>query len=119
MTQTLDAPLPSTNGDIGKRPSGRNPDGRFAPGNAGGPGNPCAAAVGTWRAALAASVKPRDIQEVLAVLVKKAKDGEAWAVRELLDRCLGKFRPLEDEAPASGGLPADYLEFLESRGGGT
>ena len=60
------------------------------PGNPGGPGNPHAAAVGGWRKALADAITPEDISEVVAKLVTKAKTGQAWAVRELLDRCLGR-----------------------------
>lgn len=77
---------PSPNGGNG----GHGPDGRFLPGNPGGPGNPRAAAVGVWREALAEAVSAEDLGEVLGVLVAKAKAGEPWAVRELLDRCLGR-----------------------------
>lgn len=73
--------------------NGRASGGRFAKGNSGGPGNPYAAQVGRWRATLAASVTEADIQAVARALVKAAKAGESWAVRELLDRTLG--RPVE------------------------
>ena len=74
---------PSTNGS-----SGRDDRGRFIPGNAGGPGNPHAAAVGKWRAALTRAVTPEDLEEVILAMVDLAKTGESWAVRELLNRCL-------------------------------
>jgi len=49
--------------------------------------------VAAWRKTLARVVSPADIEDVLAVLLERAKAGEPWAVRELLDRCLGKARP--------------------------
>ncbi len=76
---------PSTNGS-----NDRDSLGRFAKGNAGGPGNPFAAAVGRWRSALAKSVTAEDVRAVLSVLVEKAKAGQPWAVKEFLDRTLGK-----------------------------
>ena len=83
---------PSTNGV-----NGRDQGGRFAKGNAGGPGNPHARSVGAWRAALAETVKPEDIREVVGVLIGKAKDGERWAVVELLARCIGSPKADVDE----------------------
>ena len=68
----------------------RDSKGRFLPGNPGGPGNPQARNVATWRKALAASVSPEDVAEVATKLTEAAKAGEPWAIRELLDRCLGK-----------------------------
>ena len=58
--------------------------------------------MGRWRATLASSVTEADIADVVRALVKAAKAGESWAVRELLDRTLG--RPLE----------ADLIERLEA-----
>jgi hypothetical protein len=88
---------PSPNGR-----NGRGPGGRFGKGNPGGPGNPYAAKVGRWRATLADSVSEEDMRSVARALVKAAKAGEPWAVRELLDRTLGK--PVE----------ADLIERLEA-----
>jgi len=76
---------PSTNDN-----NGRRLDGRFAEGNPGGPGNPHAAAVGAWRTTLVNEVTVDDMWQVIDVLTDKAKKGEAWAVKELLDRCLGR-----------------------------
>ena len=81
---------PTTNG-----PNGRDGLGRFAPGNAGGPGSPHVRAVASWRAALAATVTRQDIEDVLHQLVVEAKAGKSWAVRELLDRCLGKAEAMD------------------------
>jgi len=68
----------------------RGGDGRFLPGNPGGPGNPQARNVSVWRKALADSVSPDDLAQAIQKLIDSAKEGKAWAIRELLDRCLGK-----------------------------
>jgi len=83
------AETPSTNGNDGLVAT-RDSKGRFLPGNPGGPGNPQAGNVGKWRQALAEAVSAEDLAEVTRKLVKAAKAGKPWAVRELLNRCLGK-----------------------------
>jgi hypothetical protein len=75
---------PSTNGD-----NGRGPNGRFAKGNPGGPGNPLGGKVAALRATLVDAVTPDDIREVVAALLVQAKEGEIAAVRELFQRLLG------------------------------
>ncbi len=99
------ARAPSPNGGNGREDAvaagGRDKRGRFGPGNPGGPGNPFAAAAGRWRAAVVASVSEEDIAAVVRAMVNAAKRGESWAVRELMDRTLGK--PVE----------ADLIERLE------
>ena len=87
---------PSPNGD-----NGRAPGGRFAKGNAGGPGNPYAKRIGELRAALLKALSDAEWQAVIDRLIKAAKDGESWAIRELLDRTLGK--PID----------ADLIERIE------
>ena len=79
-------------------PNGRTPRGQFAKGNEGGPGNPYAKRVADLRAALLESVTEQDIRAVARALVKRAKEGEIPAIRELLDRLLGKAgdNPPED-----------------------
>ncbi len=68
----------------------RDPGGRFVKGNAGGPGNPHNAAIARLRKALHAAVTEEDIEQVISVLVAKAKEGSLPAIRELLDRTIGK-----------------------------
>lgn len=70
--------------------NGRDGQGRFLPGNPGGPGNPLAGRVHQYRTALAEAVTEDDIRAVIGKLVAAARAGERWAIRELLDRCLGK-----------------------------
>lgn len=89
---------PTHNGD-----NGRDTRGRFLPGNPGGDGNPHAAAVNRFRAAMMATVTEADVKAVITKLVQAAKAGEPWAVKELLDRIIGRARPTEtDEANPLG-----------------
>lgn len=77
---------PSPNGSNGKRDA----SGRFAVGNAGGPGNPYARQVGALRSAMIGAVTPEDLAAVTARLVALARGGSVPAIREVLDRTLGK-----------------------------
>ncbi len=101
---------PSPNGavgpDVAPGRDGRDPRGRFAPGNVGGPGNPHAAQVAKLRAALLEAVTDDDVRGVVCALVKAAKGGSVPAARELLERLLGK--PLEWDI-------LDRLDTLERR----
>ena len=72
---------------------GRDSRGRFAKGNPGGPGSIHAARVAKLRAALLNAVSEEDMREVIAKLVELAKSGDTRAIKELLDRVLG--RPVE------------------------
>ena len=89
---------PSTNGSNGER----NPDGTFAKGNSGGPGNPHAARIAKLRAALIEAVTPEDITAIVKRLISEARDGDLTAVKIVFERTLGK--PLE----------ADILERIEA-----
>lgn len=77
---------PSPNGSIVGRASG----GRFAPGNAGGPGNPFARRVGEIRALLLQMVTDDDLRAIVNTLIDQAKAGDVVAAREVLDRLIGK-----------------------------
>lgn len=92
---------PSTN-----RPNGRSHRGRFGPGNRGGPGNPFSAQVAKLRSALLGAVKPADLQEVMAALLKQAKSGDVASIKELLQRLLGP--PVETDL-------IERIESLEQR----
>ncbi len=76
---------PSANGA-----NGRGPNGRFAKGNLGGPGNPHASRTARLRAMLLDNVTDDDFKTVVAKLVAMAKGGDLAAIRELLDRMMGK-----------------------------
>ena len=75
---------PSTNGA-----NGRGAGGRFAKGNAGGPGNPHARHVARLRLALFKSVQPADLRQVVAALLAQAKAGDVASIKELMQRLLG------------------------------
>ena len=81
--------------------NGRDPTGRFLPGNPGGPGNPYARRVAALRGAMLEAVTEEDMGAILAKLVELAKAGNVPAAKEVLDRCLGRT------------LEADLLERLE------
>ena len=87
---------PSPNGH-----SDRDARGRFAPGNAGGPGNPLGGKVARLRSALVEAVTEDDMAAIARKLIDMAKGGDVTAIRELLTRTLGK--PIE----------ADLIERLE------
>jgi len=80
---------PSVNGPNGND-NGRDSAGRFTKGCPGGPGNPCARRVAKFRFALLKTVTEEDLITVARLLMSKAIEGEPWAIRELLDRLLGK-----------------------------
>ncbi|MGH8320466.1 MAG: DUF5681 domain-containing protein [Gammaproteobacteria bacterium] len=83
MTSTHKSP--STNGD-----NGRDTQGRFAPGNSGGPGNPFARRTAELRSLMLQSVTEEDFRAIIAKLVEKAKKGDLAATREVLTRLFGK-----------------------------
>src|SRR5438105_3708854 len=86
MIQTeLEQHEPSPNGA-----DGHNADGTFAKGNRGGPGNPYARKVARLRNLLLEAVSEEDLRQIVRALVEQAKAGDLTAVREVLNRLLGK-----------------------------
>ena len=79
--------LPTINGD-----NGREPGGRFAKGNPGGPGNPHARRTAEIRATLIDAVSDADLVAMIHTLIAQAKAGDVAAAREVLDRVLGKAK---------------------------
>ena len=82
---------------------GRDTKGRFAAGNAGGPGNPFARQVAALRQALLDSVSPADMQAVAKSLIQSATDGNVPAAKLLLSYAIGKPQP----APEPDRMDAD------------
>lgn len=80
---------PSTNGESGAIVRGA--DGRFVEGNPGGPGSPYIQRVAEWRSAMAKAITPDDIERVVLKLVEAATAGHPWAVRAILDHCVGSL----------------------------
>jgi hypothetical protein len=77
--------LPSTHG-----PNGQDHRGRFAPGNKLGRGNPLAGRVARIRAVLLRELTPAAVREIGKMLIGQAKAGDLAAVKELLDRTIGR-----------------------------
>lgn len=71
-------------------PNGRDAGGRFAKGWKGGPGNPRGATVEKFRHALLGAVTESDISDIARALIEQAKGGDIQAVKELLNRVLGR-----------------------------
>lgn len=73
--------------------------GRFQPGHSkSGPGNPFARQIAQYRAELYDAVTREDIRDIALRLVALARGGEQWAVKELLDRTMGKpTQPIEGQ----------------------
>jgi hypothetical protein len=88
---------PSTNSDNGKDSLGR-----FEQGNKYGMGNPFAKKTAQLRAALLNTVTPADVAVVIKVLIRLARGGDLVAIKELLDRAIGKS------------LECDLLEKIET-----
>jgi hypothetical protein len=93
-----------------RSPNGRTARGRFAQGNLGGPGNPYARRTAALRSALLESVTEQDIRAVARALLKRAKAGEIPAIRELLDRLLGKAGDASPED--AGGIVLNVVTGL-------
>jgi hypothetical protein len=66
--------------------------------------------VADLRAALLESVTEQDIRAVARALVKRAKEGEIPAIRELLDRLLGKAGDASPED--AGGIVLNVVTGL-------
>ena len=86
--------------------AGRGSDGRFAPGNPGGPGRPPAATVHEHRTALVEAITPEDVRDIMAALVLKAKSGDIAAARLVLERIFGRVTDTET---------LERIENLENR----
>ncbi len=82
--------MPEPLSTVGDGQSGRDERGRFADGNRAGRGNPHSRRVAELRSALLAAVTPRDVKQVVSVLLEKAKGGDTVAAAQLLDRTIGK-----------------------------
>jgi len=74
---------------------GRDNQGRFTAGNAGGPGNPHAKRVAALRSAFLRAATPEDMKAVVEAMVKEAKAGNVQATKLFLDRCLGPAEALD------------------------
>ena len=69
---------------------GRGEDGRFLPGNPGGPGNPYPRQVAALRNSILQAVTPKDIEEIIKAQIAEAKQGDTVAAKFVLERVLGR-----------------------------
>lgn len=74
-------------------PTGRDTRGRFLRGNRFARGNPIARKMAILRTTLLEAVTEDDLRAVVAKLIERAKAGDIAAVKELLDRTLGRPSP--------------------------
>ena len=83
----------------GKRSDGRSSNGRFSRGNAGGPGRP--GGFPNKKTRQLEALLEQDAEGLVAVLVKKARAGDATALRIAFDRLLPprRSRPIEIDLP--------------------
>lgn len=75
---------------------GRTAKGYFAKGNKFGKGNPHFKKITAYRMALLKAIDEDDVREVVLVLMQKAKAGEDWAIKEFLNRTVGKAVPASE-----------------------
>lgn len=95
--------LPSTSED-----NGRDNRGRFAAGNKAARGNPYGRRAARLRAELFRECSPADFKAIVRALIAKAKDGDLAAIREALDRLIGK--------PTEGADILARIDALEAHG---
>jgi hypothetical protein len=91
-------------------PTGRETNGRFAKGNAGGPGNPYARQVAALRRALLQLVTEEEIIAIARALLEQAKKGNVSAAKLLFSYTLGQ--PAKAVDPDR--LPAHELDTLNA-----
>src|SRR5262245_21549925 len=83
--------------------SHRDAKGKFLPGNPGGPGNPINAKMSFFRAVLMEKTTRADIEAITEKLIECARGGEPWAIREFLDRTMGRAPQCVELTGADGG----------------
>ena len=74
--------------------NGHDAKGRFAKGNAGGPGNPFGRKLAANRAAILEAVTPEDVRLIMGVLREKALAGDLAAAKLVLQYAVGKPQPV-------------------------
>jgi hypothetical protein len=78
-----------------KQPRGKP----FTKGGPGGPGNPFLGEIQKYRSMMYKCITSEDFKRVVKKLIATANTGEGWAIKELLDRVLGKAQqPIDLQA---------------------
>jgi hypothetical protein len=96
---------------------GREQNGRFSQGNAGGPGRPRRAVESEYLATLADSVSLDDWRAIVARAVADARDGDATARAWLSKHVLGQSHSTLTQLAAdeAGGRSADHVVEVRAR----
>lgn len=106
---------PSSNGN-----NGQDAKGRFLPGNKLGRGNPFNKKCGEFKTAFFAAIQTEDVTQVAKRLIRMAKKGDLDAIKEVLNRTLGKVGEaveIEGDGGESMAVPRDVLiEMLRNAG---
>ena len=76
--------------------NGRDSRGRFAPGNAGGPGNPYNRRVAELRRIMLEEISDDKLRSIIQMLLSKAEAGDLAAIKLVLQYGLGKPTPAPD-----------------------
>lgn len=108
-----DAAAPSQSGQNGNGaaiPTRRDANGKFLPGNKGGPGNPYAREVARLRSRLMQGVSDGQFDEMVDKLVELAVGGDVSAAKLLLSYLLGKPTPPPVEPDKLAVHEAEVLE---------
>jgi len=94
--------------------SGREPNGQFAKGNQGGPGNPFARQVAALRKVIINRLTEEDLLAVTEALLARAKEGNVSAAKLLLGYALGKPAAAPDPDRLDGEELEDFKEKVET-----
>ena len=103
------------------KPVLRDANGRFVAGTRAGPGGAAPETI-AWRKKFQECITEDNIREGVEQLMIAVRAGAPWAIKELLDRTIGRPAVMVDlvaEVSAEGQqspLPSDYLAYLAWRG---
>jgi hypothetical protein len=111
------------NGQAKPQDGQRDAQGRFGPGNAGGPGNPFARKVAELRSAFINAISKEEMRDITRQLVAEAQLGDKAAIKLVLQYGIGKPAPAaspdhvdHDEWQLLKGRPSyDDIMALEKR----
>ena len=95
-------------------PSGHEPNGRFARGNPGGPGNPYARQVAALRKVILKSVTEEDLLAIVEALKAKAREGSVGAAKLLLAYAIGKPASVPDPDRLDGHELEHFKDKVET-----
>lgn len=108
-TRRTSKPTPPPTSDVAQPSAGRAADGRFAAGNAGGPGNPHARHCARMLALLRVTISDEEMVAIIRALVDKARDGDVSAAKLIMSYKLGKPAP----APNPDEIDRDEWEHYQ------